>query len=425
MRAIIELSRGHSESARKSERNGAAWAERRRKVREEGAVLTRRLPAWVEERGGKLRLIPARAAAVKRVFALSAAGYGLAGIVKRLTAEKVPAFGKSGHWARTYIGMILADRRALGELQPRRHDGRPDGEPVKDYFPAVVSEREWLAARAGAAQRREKPGRVGEHVNVFAGLLYDARDGGSYYVASRSSARYGTRWRVLLNTASAEGRAPARSFPFATFERAVLSELSEINPREILNGDDGEPDETLELAGELAGVDAELADAVAFMEAHGFSATIGKRVQVLEERKRDLGARLAEARQKAASPLSESWGEAKSLLTALDAAPDPDDARLRLRAALRRIVDSVWLLPVAKGRSRLCAVQVWFAGGQMHRDYIILSRPPNADGRGRSKGGAWWVKSLADAAALGPLDLRRRDHAKRLERVLLAWTPTD
>ena len=33
MRAIIELSRGHGESARKSERNGAAWAERRRKAR--------------------------------------------------------------------------------------------------------------------------------------------------------------------------------------------------------------------------------------------------------------------------------------------------------------------------------------------------------------------------------------------------------
>src|SRR5262245_54109861 len=118
MRAIIELSRGHSESARKSERNGAAWAERRRKVREEGAVLTRRLPAWVEERGGKLRLIPERAAVIRRIFRLSADGYGLASIVKKLEEEKVPGFGHAGHWGRTYIAMILKDRRALGELQP-------------------------------------------------------------------------------------------------------------------------------------------------------------------------------------------------------------------------------------------------------------------------------------------------------------------
>jgi DNA invertase Pin-like site-specific DNA recombinase len=418
MMMMMELSRGHGESSIKSERNGAAWAERRRKAREQGEVLTRRLPAWVEERGGKLRLVEGRAAAVRRVFALAAAGYGTAGIVKKLTQEKVPPFGASGHWARTYVALILKDRRAVGELQPRRGDGAPDGDPIPGYFPAVVTEGEWQAARAGSAQRRRKPGRLGTHVNVFAGLLRDARDGDTYYCSTRSSSAYGTRWRVLLNTASADGRAPARSFPFETFERAVLSMLREVDPREVLGEDDG-PDEAMVLAGRLAGVEGKIAELEAEL-LQGDVAALAKVLRQLEAQKRDLAQQLAEARQRAAHPLGAAWGEARSLIDALDGAPDPADARLRLRAALRRIVDSVWLLPVARGRDRLCAVQVWFAGGERHLDYLILSRPPKADGRRAAKGGGWWARSLASVAGPGDLDLRDRGQAEALARDLAA-----
>src|SRR5262249_37044857 len=122
--AVVELSRGHGESKRKSETVGGAWGAKR-KARQAGegqpaknenrvngmAILTHRLPAWVEEHGGKPVLIPGAAAAVRRVFALAAAGRGAALIVKTLTAEKVPPLGPSGHWARSYVGLILKDRR--------------------------------------------------------------------------------------------------------------------------------------------------------------------------------------------------------------------------------------------------------------------------------------------------------------------------
>src|SRR5262245_54951240 len=60
--AALELIRGHSESAAKSMRNGAAWVRKRRAARESGEILTNVLPLWIEERGGKLVLIPERAA---------------------------------------------------------------------------------------------------------------------------------------------------------------------------------------------------------------------------------------------------------------------------------------------------------------------------------------------------------------------------
>jgi hypothetical protein len=207
------------------------------------------------------------------------------------------------------------------------------------------------------------------------------------------------------------------SFPFPTFERAVLGCLREIDPHEILNGDSG-PDESLVLAGELARVEGELAEASAFMKANGFSPTIGKRVTELEARRQALGERLAVARQQAASPLSEAWGEAQSLADALDGAADPQEARLRLRTLLRRMIDSIWMLVIPRGRDRLAAVQVWFAGGKRHRDYLILHRPPKANARSRTPGG-WWCRSLADAVSPGDLDLRRPEHARQLEQALL------
>jgi hypothetical protein len=88
-----------------------------------------------------------------------------------------------------------------------------------------------------------------------------------------------------------------------------------------------------------------------------------------------------------------------------------------LRAALRRIVKEIWILVVPKGRDRLAAVQIWFAGGERHRDYFIFHRPPRSNGKA-TKPGFWQAWSLAEVAVPGNLDLRDRQHAKRLEAAL-------
>src|SRR5262249_54845394 len=111
------------------------------------------------------------------------------------------------------------------------------------------------------------------------------------------------------------------------------------------------------------------------------------------------------------------WGECQSLAAALDSAPDPDDARLRLRSVLRRMVAGVWMLVVPRGRDRLAAVQIWFAGEKRSRSYLVLHRPPLANARARVDG-AWWVRSLAEAGLPGALDLRKRDHVRRLGKAL-------
>src|SRR5436190_1624769 len=258
IRAIIELSRGHSESHMKSVRTLANWETLRRLAREHGRLMTRRLPAWVREKDGELELIPKRAAVVKRIFAMSAAGLGMTMIVRRLTADGVPAFGGReetengrtrkrdgdvygcGAWRTAYVRSILSDRRALGEFQPRDAADRRVGEPLPNYYPPAVTKDEFHAARAGAAGRRNPPGRIGDKVaNLFGGLLVNARgplaDGArdTYYAATRSEGR--GLYRVLLNRSSIEKTSRAYTFPYAVFEAAVLSQLQELDPAGVLD----------------------------------------------------------------------------------------------------------------------------------------------------------------------------------------------
>ncbi len=401
MRAIIELSRGHSESERKSDLIGNAWAERKKRTRANGDTLTPVLPGWVEEKNGKRHIKPQAKAAIKRLFKLAAQGYGEIRITRLFTREGVPCFGKSGRWTQPYIRKLLRDRRLLGEFQPRiKATGEPDGEVIPDYFPAVLTESEFYAAQRGRDGR--KPSRkdptpielhrvkelheqgktvidIARQLGVTRNKIYRAliklgiREGpsgtkpqntylfnGMVYAPNRRRYVLGT-WisrERPYKTLQLKGER-ITTFPYFVFERAILHELREINPKEILDGANGH-DEVTALDKEFGAIESEIEQMNADMDANGFSPTIAKRVRAAEARLATVGRQLEAARQKAANPLSAAWGEAKTLLAALDGASDNEDARVRLRAALRRIMHSIWLHVVPRGRERYCTIQVWF-----------------------------------------------------------------
>src|SRR5262249_29436338 len=139
-------SRGHSESAMKSDRVGKAWA---RKQREAGQrIVTKRLPGWVELRGGKLVLEPTKAALVRRIYQMAIDGVGAMTIAKQLNAEKVPVMGRqvmkgrAVEWANVTVSHILTTRAVLGEYTPYKwHPGKPAGKPVANYYPAAVDDQ--------------------------------------------------------------------------------------------------------------------------------------------------------------------------------------------------------------------------------------------------------------------------------------------
>jgi hypothetical protein len=208
----------------------------------------------------------------------------------------------------------------------------------------------------------------------------------------------------------------------------VCSLLKEIDAAEVA-GSNGEATLVDKLSADLARTEAEYAEARGFLDDGAISKALVEHLAKLEVRLAELKADLVEANRKAARPAAEAWGEARGLMGLIDTAPDPDDVRVRLRTLLRRTVEEVRVLFVARGMVRLCAAQVFFAGGakgkgKACRSYLLLHRHATRGAVGE-RPEAWWARSMSDVVREGSLDLRQADHAARLEQALLELSPED
>jgi DNA invertase Pin-like site-specific DNA recombinase len=403
----------YQESKQKGERVAASWQSKRQAARERGELLTSKVPAWLAVVNGKPVPVPERVAAVHRIFQLSANGYGMARVIRTLVAEKVPTFG-GPRWTIPYLNKILNDRRVLGEYQPCVRDGRkhvPDGPVLKDYFPRVVSDEEYNLARAGQEGRRGKGGkRDRKHVNVFQSLLTHARDGEGFFLHNHGHgvARDGGPNLVLVNSAGMAGRAQLYTFPYPVFEEAVLGLLREVDPKDVLPRSQESPGKADMLRARLANVRADLAALHAELKA-GFSKTLAAVVRDREAEEEVVAGQLQEELARSARPAERAWKDMPGLADLVKRGGD--EARLKLRPVLRRVVENAVVLVVPRRSWRLCAVEVFFDGGA-RRDYLIVHQTA-----GRCRPGGWWARSLADAAGPAAFDLREPTAAARLE----AW----
>src|SRR6202044_3694468 len=103
--------------------------------------------------------------------------------------------------------------------------------------------------------------------------------------------------------------------------------------------------------------------------------------QRVENKDTSLDARPHIDQGPAVVPLTVAWRTMLTLVATLDTAADKIDVRLKLRAAIRRNIDSIWLLVTARGRDRFCAAQVFFSGSMSPQMVYILHRPPRSNVR--------------------------------------------
>jgi DNA invertase Pin-like site-specific DNA recombinase len=427
-RGQMEQGRGHSESEMKSGRVSEAWGGRREAARGESRQpLSAKCPAWLRVvgqrregkhvRGGSYEEIPERVAVVRRAFDMAAAGYGLFFIVKALTAEKVPTWGRGESWSKAYLHKILTGKAVLGFHQPIKN-GEPDGEPLKCY-PAVIDEDTWHRAQDGLARRKGKQGAVGVKVaSLFGGLLYQAGTDERVLTAGQTTGplsgkrnRARSRRRVLVTAGSMEGRGPSVSFPAEVFENEVLRWLKEARTADVL-GEQAKESDGDRLQKELSAVRARRRIIEEELTGDGEDVPGLARVfKTLADRERDLARELALAKQRESNPRGAAWTEAKTLL---DVAKD-EASRLRLRDLLRQLIDRVSVLVVPRASHRLCAVQIDFASGA-RRPYLIHYRSAGycREGGARSRS----LKDFADVPLPDALDLRRPEDAEALTRLL-------
>jgi DNA invertase Pin-like site-specific DNA recombinase len=415
------------ESKQKAERVAASWDKRRERAREQGQLLCRRLPAWMEYIGdkhnGAARLIPERVAAVKRIFQLAADGHGHTRIVKTLHKEGIQPFGEvrvtegrsrsqfSGKWTRPYIRLILNDRRALGELQPRKADGSPDGSALVNYFPAVISEEEFLLARAGQAGRQSNgnpPGiRQSRYVNVFKGLLTHARDGEGFLLHNKGTAARPEL--ILVNAKGNGGRDKCYTFPYPIFEEAVLGLLRELDPRQILPKDAEAPSRLDVLRAKLDNLRQDIAKIQEDLR-DGYSKALVEVLRTQEAAEETVATELQEELVKTIKPAAKAWKELPSLIDVIRSAADPEAVRLKLRLLLRQLVTEGVVLIVRRGSFQIALVRFHFTGGAS-RDYLLIYQP-----KANRRAGGWSARSFATRK---PADLHKRTDLRRLEKELL------
>jgi DNA invertase Pin-like site-specific DNA recombinase len=119
MLMIVELSRGHRESKRKSDLSGPAWRKKKAAARE-GGIVTERLPAWVKIEGGKLVLIPDRARTVRTIFRLAASGYGTPGSWGNSPRTRSPPSARRGSGSRGTSATSSATAGRWGSISRAR-----------------------------------------------------------------------------------------------------------------------------------------------------------------------------------------------------------------------------------------------------------------------------------------------------------------
>jgi hypothetical protein len=241
---------------------------------------------------------------------------------------------------------------------------------------------------------------------VFQGLLWDARSGDRLHIQMN-------RVRNVMPVGAATRGEAGTSFPLAVLERAVLSRLAELDPREILDADAG-PDEVAELSAKVTRIDAQLRTLTDLFDGdEEVVPEVADKIRAKNAERKALVDELDRAKAKAASPQSAAWGEARGLIETLDRAADPREIRVRLRHALSCIVGRIDCLFTPGGGRRLAAVQVRFATGKV-RHYLIRYIPPHA-----TRGGEVKVDTLvSDKPHDDLIDLRNPEHVAIVEQKL-------
>lgn len=173
MYSIMLMSRAYEESATKSKRLRAAWG--KKKAEASTKKLTAECPQWLKLKADRsdFNVYEDRADSIRKVYKLRASGLGSSAIVRQANQGGWPVPGLSGKWHGSLVGRLLQNRALLGEYQPHEtREGKrvPVGDPIKDYYPTIISQAEWAAAHAVDQRHMDMPRRR-SYRNILQGLL--------------------------------------------------------------------------------------------------------------------------------------------------------------------------------------------------------------------------------------------------------------
>lgn len=293
MESLFVMIRANEESATKSRRLKAVNEAKRAKAREQGKLLTRRIPAWlkVNEDTQAIEVIPERAGVVREIFRWASEGIGKEAIARRLNERSEATFGDAEFWRKSYIDRILNNPAVIGTMVPRTRDIeqgktiRKAQEPIEGYFPAVIDKDIFQTIETFRKTRAPK-GRFAAQsaTSVFAGLTTCALCGSSFVRVNKGQHQY-----LVCSKASAKGGCEYLAQPYGKLEAGLKVAMPFILEELPRGGDTKALEKTIE---KLRIKQEEQADQLSFfVDEYGKkrSAALRNKIDSIESELSDLG----------------------------------------------------------------------------------------------------------------------------------------
>lgn len=220
----------HQDSVQKADRIKGAW--KRRRLSNKNIV-----PSWIRRVENGYEVIEEKAVIIRRIFK-ETQSIGISRMVYNLNAEGVTVLNTRKRkrnvpiWTIAGIRLLMRNRTVLGEQEVGRYVDNvriPIGEFL-NLYPAVVSEEEWLRARAACEARstRNMHGRNSRKMNnLFGSLLRCATCGNAMIM--RSSGLKNKYKYIYCSTAKQSGECDNHSqLPMNLLEPVFLKMFSEV-----------------------------------------------------------------------------------------------------------------------------------------------------------------------------------------------------
>ncbi len=306
MYAIMGFVRANEESATKSIRLKASWAQKRATVAQK--PLTSTSPAWLrfDKATGKFEVIHERADVVRRMFRDYLAGHSAMSITKALNQEGVPVFARESHkakvakhWHRSYVRLILENPAVIGTYTAftTEYEGRTKKrrratlDPVPNYFPAIIDEDTFQRAQAlrldTPCPLRGRNATRQEVKNIFGGLAQCGQCGSTMVYTSKGQYKGRKYTYLVCNNARDGAGCKYRLVPYGQLEAMFVQDAPRLLDSAPTGPENGPlDDEIRQVQNNLEAIGFQLSDlAEAYVRTK--SDTLLKKIRELEQAQKE------------------------------------------------------------------------------------------------------------------------------------------
>lgn len=236
--SLTIMARANEESARKSERIRAAFKFKRNNL--VNVKFTANCPSWLKLSHDRksFEIIEERAALIRRIYDMSYHGQGIKTITRILNEEKIsPPRSKLG-WCQSSIRKILSNQAVIGKYQPNTYNREtkkyvPDGDVVKNYFPAILKDDVFYAVQARLNNGTHVGGRTAKIENLFGGITFCGYCGARMDIVTKHNRREIARY-LVCDQARRGVKCSYISFKCNELESTFLSYCKEIDMHSVL-----------------------------------------------------------------------------------------------------------------------------------------------------------------------------------------------